>query len=140
MRVNLVPTADPTNGNKIQTKEGEKLQVQYMGTHPRIQVQFSEVTKKGAVEISDYAIPIPPGQRLTFDPIGGAVNLTLLDSQVNPEGTMTVTLSYANVVLGEQFVDSLTIMEDIGDGNWLNLVDVCADTSGAELRSALIIL
>ena len=57
--------------------------------------------------------------------------MTLLDSQVNPEGTMTVTLSYANVVLGEQFVDSLTIMEDIGDGNWLNLVDVCADTSGA---------
>ena len=39
-----------------------------------------------------------------------------------------MTLSYANVALGNQFADSLTIMENIGGGSWVDLKDVCPDT------------
>jgi hypothetical protein len=125
-------TLDPTNNNNIQTKAGEKVQVQYMGTHPRFKAEFSEVTAAGTVEISDFIIQKKPGEVLPFLPIGGAVNMTLVNSQLNPESTIKVTFSYANIAVSKsgQFNESFTIMVNLGEFGWRNLLDVCADTDG----------
>ena len=113
-------TTKSSSGSQIHAVGGDHVDVHYLGTHPRFQAEFSSVTKGGTAQITDYAVP-PTESKGLFDPIGGAVNVTLAGAEVDPGGTIKVTLSYANVALANQFPDSLTIMENVGGGSWVDL-------------------
>ncbi|MGI0012384.1 MAG: hypothetical protein ACREBU_02920, partial [Nitrososphaera sp.] len=74
------------------------------------------VTESGLVELSDFAV----GSEC-FTPVGSAVDLRLIDSQLGPDGYFRVKMSYNNTVLGDIDPSALQIAHRGEDLNWKDI-------------------
>ncbi len=105
----------------LQVRSGDKLSIFYV-SGARFEATIDGVIESGPVELSDYVVE----EGVCFAPVGGAVNLQLVDSQIGPDGRIRATISYSNALLEGIDPSSLRIVHK-EDLTW---VDVTVDPGG----------
>ncbi|MGI0015329.1 MAG: hypothetical protein ACREBU_18080, partial [Nitrososphaera sp.] len=119
----LTSGASSTVDRELQAATGDKLSVDYI-SGGRFSAEISGVAESGVVDLSDYLVE----EGACFVPIGGAVNLQIVDSSLSSEGLIRATLSYANAILGENDPSSIILVHR-EDGTW-NDIRVESDLDG----------
>jgi hypothetical protein len=89
-------TSDVTNSETgvLHANAGEALSVHYI-SGARAQAVIDGITEAGVVQISDSVVD----EGVCLKPIGGAINLELIDAQLGPDGLITVSIGYNNSIL-----------------------------------------
>jgi hypothetical protein len=108
-------TSSASSGSALQVGPGDNIRVSYDASHARFSETINGITQPGNVIITDYVVPTDDSTSCTvmgeciptssnngvpFLPIGGAVNVTVVGAQTDPNATDTVTMSYANDNIG----------------------------------------
>lgn len=101
----IVSKTLPTGGNVLEAGSGDDIFVSYESQSGlglgRFRATVDGVQESGLVEISDFLIDGDDAKiNNGFAPVTNAVNMTLLDASLSPSGSITVTMSYANALLG----------------------------------------
>ena len=78
----------------VQIEPNDQLSTFYL-SGGRAQAVIDGVSESGPVDLSDFIVD----EGVCFKPIGGAIDLELVDSQLGPDAKITFTLSYANANL-----------------------------------------
>ena len=110
-------TSSASSGSALQVSPGDNIRVSYDASHARFSETINGITQPGNVIITDYVVPTDDSPSCTdmgvciptssndgvpFLPIGGAVNVTVVGAQTDPNATDTVTMSYANDNIGDK--------------------------------------
>jgi hypothetical protein len=83
-----------TEAGVLHAASGEQLTIHYI-SGARAEMVIDGVIESGIAELSDSIVD----EGVCLKPIGGAVNLDLIDAQLSPEGLITVSIGYANANL-----------------------------------------
>jgi hypothetical protein len=124
---------DGGDGGPLQIGPGSDITLHYIGTHARMKATINGISESGIVEMSDAVVDVPDPDTFPFAPIGGAANLTLVDASLSPDGSISVSLSYANAALGDQAPETLRMWQQFGS-DWMeitlpeNAIDLDAKT------------
>jgi hypothetical protein len=115
----LTTQASVFDGGPLKTEEGDSFSVDY-ASGGRFTGEIDGVTEAGSVGLSDFRVGI--GE--CFVPIGGALNLQLVDASLSVDATIEVTMSYANAILKGRDLSELILIHREGD-TW---IDITAST------------
>lgn len=113
-------TSGASSGNFLQIAPGDVISIN-LPSHASMKAILNGITQAGAVDMTDYDIIAndPPfAFNPVFLPIGGAVDLKLVDAQMTG-GTVQVTISYANADLKGQDPAFLDIFHLEPGNNWV---------------------
>jgi hypothetical protein len=83
-----------TEAGVLHAAAGEELSVRYI-SGARAQVVIDGVTEAGVVQLADSIVD----DGVCLKPIGGAINLELIDAQLGPDALITVSIGYNNSIL-----------------------------------------
>jgi hypothetical protein len=131
---NFITTDEPPI---LRAAVGDQLFVFYtQGT--RFQASVSNATESSMLQMQD-ALPETP---TNFIPIGGAVDLQLVDTDIfGNQTTINVTMSYANALLFGNDPSDLTIFQ-FREGVWTNMTDlttVSVDTGAKTVSTGAVV-
>ena len=110
-------TGGSTSGNRLHVESGDSIVVSYTQSSGRLGAVIEGVSEAGIAEMIDYTID--PTQ-VQFVPIGGAVELSLPGVQLDSEGKITVTMSYANAVFQGQIPPTFRLFH-LDGGSWVDI-------------------
>jgi hypothetical protein len=132
--------ASSSSDGTIKVSTGDELGINYIGTHPRLDLEISGVQQGGSVDLTQVDRPIVENPPFL---LGAAVEITygptvqLAPHNIRPEcpdlgdlcqGTMNLEMSYANIPLCVdttcQIPEALTVWQYLGpDIGWIDLRD-----------------
>ncbi len=110
-------TSDVTSSETgvLHAKAGEELSVRYI-SGARAEVVIDGITEAGIVQISDSIVD----EGVCLKPIGGAINLELIDAQLGPDGLITVSIGYNNSILRGFDPSSFRMVHKL-DASWIDV-------------------
>ena len=111
-------TTASSSGNTLQAAAGDSIMVNYTQSAGRLRAVVEGISEAGIAEMLDYTID--PTQ-VVFMPIGGAVELSFVDAQLGPEGSITVTMSYANAITRGQDPVSFRLFHLENGAEWVDI-------------------
>jgi hypothetical protein len=134
-------TKTPGSADSLFVKVGDNIEAKYQVTNARLQAIIDGMSEAGEVELSDFLVDADE-VGATFTRLGNGIDMKLIDAQLDDEGKITVTMSYANFDIEGQTESDLKLFkrEDLGDGviNWIDIttsVDVDTKTVTGETDS-----
>jgi len=114
----------------LQASPGDVLSVHYI-SGVRASAVIDGVAESGLIQLSDYIVD----EGICLKPIGGAFNLEFIDTQLGPNGKITVTISYANSNLRGFDPSSFRIVHK-EDARWVDIT--LPDPDGRDLDAMTI--
>lgn len=111
-----------TEDGRLHVTSRDSFTVTYI-SGARFQATLDGVIESGIVELSDYLVE----EDVCFKPIGGAVNLQIIDAQLSPEtGKISVSISYANAIVRGFEPSDFRLLQMI-NGEWIEITAVNPD-------------
>ena len=105
----------------LNATSGDEISLSYT-SGARFKATLDGMSQAGIVQLSDYIVE----DGVCFVSEGGGVDLSLVDAELGPAGKISVTISYANVILGSIDPSSLILMHK-ESGSWFDITDVDSD-------------
>ena len=100
---------------KLQAKQGDKFSVGYL-SGGRFAATIDGLEESGFAQMSDYVVE----SSVCMKPVGGAVNLELVDAHLGSSGLISASLSYANADL-RGFDPSNFRLVQLQDATWIDI-------------------